>query len=185
MVATAPKLFTVEDLLEMAGDVRCELIEGRLVEMSPAHKRHGVITSRLDRRLGRYFDMHPEIGDVWTGDTGYVVHEQPDTVCVPDLAILTRAQVAFGEADDTPEYMPFAPAIPVEIKSPSNSEAEIAGKLSLYLGAGAREVWWVRPAQRTITVHRPDGSIDVLRMGDTLTTASLPGFQVDLSDLFA
>ena len=185
MVATAPKLFTVEDLLALPGEARVELIEGHLIEMSPAHKRHGVITSRMDRRLGRYFDAHAGTGDVWTGDTGFIVSQTPATVCVPDLAILSPEQLAFGEADETPEYMPFVPVIPVEIKSPNDTEAEIARKLSLYLEAGALEVWWVRPAHKTITIHRPDGSIDLLRVGDTLTSDVLPGFRLELGDLFA
>lgn len=185
MVATAPKPTSIEDLQALPGDLRVELIEARLVEMSPAHKRHGVITRRMDRRLGRYVDEHPDAGDVWTGDAGSIVDEIPATVCVPDLAILTRDQVAFGEADDTPEDMPFVPTILMEITSPNNSEAEFARKRSLYLGAGAREGWRVRPAHRTITIHRPDGSIDVLRVGDALTSDALPGFRLELSDLLA
>ena len=186
MVASAPtRLLTVEDLLRLSDEPRCELIEGELVELSPAHKRHGVIQNRFARRLGRYFDAHPDLGDVWVGDTGFVVGDALDTVCIPDAAVLTPEQSAYGEVDETPEYMPFVPLIPVEIKSPSNTEAQIAKKLSLYLAAGAREVWWVRPTQRTVTVHRPDGVIEVLRIGDTLVTDALPGFRMELSDLFA
>ena len=37
--------------------------------------------------------------------------------------------------------LPSAPAICVEVVSPSNSEAELAEKRMLYFDAGAREVW--------------------------------------------
>ena len=36
---------------------------------------------------------------------------------------------------------PRAPEICVEVKSPSNTEAEIQEKISLYFDAGAKEVW--------------------------------------------
>ena len=169
----------------MPDEPSCELIEGKLVELSPAHKRHGVIQNRFARRLGRYFDAHPDLGDVWVGGTGFVVGDASDTVCIPDAAVLTPKQAAYGEADEAPEYMPLVPLIPVEITSPSNTEAQIAKKLSLYLAAGAREVWWVRPTQRTVTNHRPDGVIDVLSVGDALTCDAFPDFRLELSDLYA
>ena len=184
MVSTQPKLVTVDDLLELPSDLRCELIEGHLVEMSPTQNAHIVVTSRLSRQLGRYFDDNPEMGDVWIGEGGYIVGRDPDTVAAPDLAIVSVDQAKQGSADGR-GFMPFAPIIPVEIKSPNDTEAEIARKLSLYLEAGALEVWWVRPAHKTITIHRPDGSIDLLRVGDTLTSDILPGFRLELGDLFA
>ena len=36
---------------------------------------------------------------------------------------------------------PHAPEICVEVRSPSNTEAEIREKVALYFDAGAREVW--------------------------------------------
>jgi Uma2 family endonuclease len=59
-------------------------------------------------------------------------------VRVADVAWLTTAKYkAFGE--ETP--YPTAPDICVEIMSPSNTWAEMHMKASLYLEAGAKEVW--------------------------------------------
>ena len=184
MVATAPKLFTVEDLLELPGDVRCELIEGELVELSPTQEAHVVVASRLNEELVVYFRSHREIGALWIGEGGYIVRRGPDTVLAPDLAVVGVDQTQ-GRGPRGTGFLSFVPMIPVEVKSPSDSEARIARRLALYLEAGAREVWWARPTNQTITVHRPDGPIDLLRVGDALTSHLLPGFRLELSDLFA
>ena len=175
---------TIEELLELPGDVRCELIEGQLIEMSPTQEAHVVATSRLNRKLAVYVDGHPEIGDLWTGDGGYIVARNPDTVLVPDLAIVSPEQ-ATGRTTDGRGFLPFVPMIPIEIKSPSDREAEIARRLGLFLKAGAREVWWIRPAEKSILIHRPDGPVELLREGDTLMSELLPGFSLAVADLFA
>jgi len=184
MVAVAPKLFTAEDLLELSGDTRFELIEGQLVEMSPTQESHVMVTSRLSRALGRYFDANPDRGDVWVGSGGYIVMRSPDTVTEPDLCIVSADQAA-GRSGRGNGYMPFAPMIPVEVKSPNDTEPEIAKKLGLYLAAGVVEVWWARPMHGTVAIYRPDGMIELLREGDALSSDVLPGFQIELRELFA
>lgn len=184
MAVTAPTLFTIEDLLELPGNTRYELIEGQLVEMSPTQESHIKVTSRLSRALGRYFDEHPDRGDVWVGSGGYIVMRGPDTVTEPDLCIVSTAQAA-GRSGRGMGYMPFAPMIPIEVKSPNDTEPAIARKLGLYLAAGVTEVWWARPIQGTVTIHRPDGMIELFRLGETLQTDALPGFRMELNDLFA
>jgi Uma2 family endonuclease len=74
--------------------------------------------------------------------------------------------------------------IAIAVKSPSDREAEIARQLGLYLEGGAQEVWWVRPAERTVAIHRLDDPLELLRSGDTLTTDALPGFALPLAAVF-
>ena len=175
---------TVEDLIKMPGDVRCELIDGELVELGLTQEAHVVVTSRLNEELVVYFRSHREIGALWVGEGGYIVRRNPDTVLAPDLSIVGVDQLR-GRGPQGTGFLTFVPVIPVEVKSPSDTEARIARRLARYLEAGVSEVWWARPAHQTITVHRPDGAIDLLRVGDTLTSHLLSGFRLALSDLFA
>lgn len=176
-------LKTIEDLLELSGDVRCELIEGRLVEMSPTQEQHGEVASQLNMALVLYLHEHP-IAKLRIGEAGYIVERNPDTVLVPDLAVISLEQWA-QRSKDGRGYYQFVPMIVVEVKSPSDREGEIARRLGLFLTGGAQEVWWVRPDEKSITIHRPDGPIDLLREDDTLTSELLPGFALPVVDLFA
>jgi len=54
-----------------------------------------------------------------------------------------------------------------------------------YLAAGVDLVWVVRPPLRSIRVHRADGSIATLHVGDSLDGETvLPGFTSAVADLF-
>jgi Uma2 family endonuclease len=121
---------------------------------------------------------------VYGGEVGYVIRRDPQTVLVPDLAIVTEAQAGeLRSAGD--DFAPFAPRMAIEVKSPSDRESKIALKLALYLEAGVQEVWWVRPETRQVSVHRPDAAPRVLEVDQALESAKLPGFRLDLSALFA
>jgi Uma2 family endonuclease len=61
-----------------------------------------------------------------------------DGVKVPDVTWTSPPRAAqFGEASAAP----FAPEICVEVRSRSNTDAEMAEKRALYFEAGAEEVW--------------------------------------------
>jgi Uma2 family endonuclease len=181
MVAT--KQATLADLQELDGDLRVELIEGEIVDMSPAGSRHGGVIRALQRRLDAYLDQQTEI-EMYGGDIGYVVGRDPDSVLGPDLVLVTNAQKRLlVEAEDA--FAPLAPLIAIEVKSPSDREAMIARKTAIYLAAGVQEIWWVRPKERQIGVHRPDAAPRILHEGDILESPDLlPGFSLPLTSLF-
>jgi Uma2 family endonuclease len=55
-----------------------------------------------------------------------------------------------------------------------------------YLAAGVRLVWVVNPPNRSIRVHRPDGTVTDLRQADDLTGEDvLAGFRCGVAELFA
>ena len=114
------------------------------IEMSPASTRH----ARLQAALAFQLALHlPQ---------GVVLTECPvatdEGVRVPDVA-WASAEFAARHGDATP--LPQAPEICVEVRSPSNSDEEMAMKTRAYLGAGAVEVWELSEAGelRILNVH--------------------------------
>ena len=103
-----------------------------VIEMSPASNRHGMAQARIARRLAEQLAQGEAIVEcsILTSDG----------VRVPDVAWASSAFIA-RYADTTP--FPQAPEICVEVRSPSNTDAEMALKTRLYLEAGAVEVWIV------------------------------------------
>jgi Uma2 family endonuclease len=61
------------------------------------------------------------------------------------------------------------------------------GTVQSWLKAGVRVVWVVDPASRTVTVHRNDAAVRLLRDGDVLRGDDdvLPDFVVPLPELWA
>ena len=55
----------------------------------------------------------------------------------------------------------------------------------MYYDAGVREIWWVRPRQKTLTRYWPDREPVVLGAEDTLADVdALPGFSMRVGDAF-
>jgi Uma2 family endonuclease len=83
-----------------------------------------------------------------------------------------------------------APALVVEILSPSTRRRDLGIKRQLFDRGGVREYWIVDPKAFEVTVYRrmPDGAFPKaaqLTAGDTLTTPLLPGFALSVTKLFA
>ncbi len=122
---------------------KIELNRWGRIEMSPASNQHGAvqsdITAELRRRRG-----------------GRVIAEcsiqTEDGVRVADVAWISNKRLKeLGWV--TP--FPKAPELCVEIKSPSNSWAEMHVKAGHYLQAGALQVWVVTLEGKR-TVIKPD-----------------------------
>jgi len=81
-----------------------------------------------------------------------------------------------------------APDIVVEILSPGNNAKELKNKFDIYEEAGVQEYWIVSPQNKTFLVNTlVDGHYVTARpmaSGDFVTTPVLPGFLLDLKELF-
>jgi Uma2 family endonuclease len=111
---------------------KIELNAYGVIEMSPASNRHGMKQAAIAQALGLQLP------------NGQAFVECSIATCegvrVPDVAWASAAFMArHGEV--TP--FPTAPEICVEVRSPSNTDAEMAFKTQLFLDAGAVEVWIV------------------------------------------
>ena len=93
-----------------------------------------------------------------------------------------------------PENCPFPRIVPdfiVEIKSPSNSNAELTNKIDLFLEHGARLAWYIDGESRTIIKFRPGQEPETLNDPKYIDGDDdvLPGFRFAVRerifDLFA
>ena len=132
---------------------------GQLV-MSPAKNVHafyqGRISAMLERELGGHTYAECSVAT-------------PEGVKVPDVAWCSEDFLARYAFEDP---YSVAPEICVEIKSPSNAEAELMNKVHLYLDAGAIEVWLV-DAKGIVRVHDKSGPLSASRFAVDVTTIAL------------
>ncbi|HEX3935244.1 MAG TPA: Uma2 family endonuclease, partial [Puia sp.] len=82
-----------------------------------------------------------------------------------------------------------APDIVVEILSPGNNKKELQNKYEIYEESAVREYWIVVPQEKTFLkyVLMEDGKFQASRLlttGDDITTPILPGFVLNLTELF-
>lgn len=111
---------------------KVELNKFGQILMSPASNKHGIIQNRVAREIE---------------------HEKQNGVVIIECSILTSegvkvADVAWASDEFIQKFgeitpFPKSPEICVEIKSPTNTKAEMEEKIRLYLEKGALEVWIV------------------------------------------
>ena len=181
-MVTALKLITAEELLVMPRGEghRYELLRGVLVEKMATGDPHGESVTRIAVALELYSDAN-DYGVVRSGEPGYRLERDPDTVRAPDVAWIAPGRIPPG----TQGYPELAPDLAVEVKSPSNSYAELAAKAGMWLSYGSREVWVADPERVTITVYRPYQEPLILGEDDTLAGGDLlPGFSTPVWRLF-
>jgi Uma2 family endonuclease len=182
-MATRTRL-TAEDLWRMpAADVRRELVNGEVVEMSPVSVLHGRISGRIYRRLAEHAERLGA-GEALVGDVGFILDlpGDPERVRASDVAFVARERL--GTERPARGFFRGAPDLAVEVLSPSDHSVDVQRKVRDWLEGGARLVWVVAPEAGTATVYRADGSARLVRERDSLEGEDvLPGLQIPLADV--
>jgi Uma2 family endonuclease len=174
-------LLTGEELFRLGDFGSCELIDGRVVPMSPTGHLH----ARLEARLSGVFLDYAEQSGEWevlTGEVGIYVRRNPDTIRAADLALISKERY---RSCQSPSYLDVAPEVIVEILSPDDRWLGVMEKLSDYFAAGVERVYVLDPRKRQIFAYRSITSLVLLEEGEVLEDPELlPGFRLALADLF-
>jgi Uma2 family endonuclease len=175
-------LVTAEELARLPDDgYRYELVEGRLVRMSPVTFDHGRVVLRMGFLLSRHLEQHPS-GVVGT-EIGFKLTSNPDTVRGPDIAFLKNERVpSRGERG----YFKGSPDLVIEVLSPEDRPRETRQKIDGYIERGVSLVVVIDPGDKTATIFRPTtakvtltSETDVVDLGDVI-----PGFRCQLREIF-
>lgn len=176
-----PALLTGEELAAMGDIGPCELIEGRIVRVSPTRPKHGRYEYRIARALGDFVDTH-RLGEVQVGEVGIYTRRNPDTVRAADILFISRERLAQATPDG---FFDVAPELVVEILSPDERWSYMKKKLREYFDIGVKIVLVVDPDERAVSAYRSLTDIREFGENDTLTVEDvLPGFSVPVADLF-
>lgn len=160
---------------------RIELLEGRIVEMSPIGGEHGDTAADLVVALAGPIRGTPALAEEFRVSTAVTLKIGQDSAPEPDVLVARRRN---GR-----KYYEAADAVLVIEVSVSTRDNDLTIKSPMYARAGIPEFWIVEPEIRLVRVFRdprPDGS-----WGDeTVVTegAVTPLFsdkvRVDLAELF-
>ena len=181
-------LYTYADYFRWQFEERVELIKGKVFATSPApFQYHQVLAGKIHLALGNF--LHKSTCKVFfapfdvrlprksNNDEDIITVLQPDLCVICDKTKLADIRGCLG-----------APDIVVEILSPSNSTKELKYKYEVYEEAGVKEYWAILPQEQTMMVYTlVSGAFTSSRLmvaGDMVTSSLLPGFSLDLKELF-
>jgi Uma2 family endonuclease len=179
---TVTSAITGEELLAMGDIGPCELIDGRIVPMSPTGGEHGAIESALAAALRRFVQQH-RLGLVMTGEVGVYTQRRPDRVRGAGIIFLSKERWAEGPPRG---FLEVAPDLVVEIMSPNDRWQDVRQKLAEYFAVGVRWMWIVEPENRTVLVCHSSTDLQQFGEADTLVgEGTLEGCSLALAELFA
>ena len=181
---TLKKLFTAEELIRLpTNGRRLELVKGRVYEMAPAGGRHGHAANRAAVRLTVHVDA-AGLGHIFTAETGFLIHIDPDTVRAPDVSFVSISRLPLNDIPDG--YIDLAPDLVVEVVSPNDRRREVQEKVDEWLNVGVRLVWVLYPATRSASIYRSLNDVTHLTADEFLDGEDVvPGFLCRLGELFA
>lgn len=181
--AGPPRLMTGEEFVLLDGHEQMALIDGVPVpEPDMPSVTHGEICLNVGGEL-RQFVKANKLGRVCGNDTSIRLRRNPDTVRGPDVCYFSTAQMPAGQRLEG--VTDVIPDLVVEVRSPSNTWAQLLAKTAAYLEAGVTAVMVVVPDDETATVYRRDEFHQTFHNGDVIELPDvLPGFALPLKHLF-
>ena len=180
--------YTYADYMQWKFRERLELFRGRIYKMGAPNTQHQVVGGKLYNEFYNYlkrktcqvfiapFDIRLPIKNK-KKDNEITTVVQPDVCIVCDPSKVDERGVC------------GAPDLVIEILSPGNSKKEVRDKYELYEEAGIKEYWIVNPTEQNLVVFllTAEGKFGNGKMytgGDKLETAVVPGFSIDVTEIF-
>jgi Uma2 family endonuclease len=156
-----------------------EIINDELVEKPAMGFESSWVVTRLTVILDHYCSERAN-GVTVSGEAGYRCFPgKPRQVRKPDVSVILCDPATFVPPRKTYRS---APDLVVEVVSPNDTVYDLDTKVQEFLTAGTKLVWVVNPQLRTVLIHRPDGSLQLLTDPAELTGENvLPGFATPLA----
>lgn len=183
-LAARPRM-TAEEFAEQYAGKRVEFLFGKVVEPPMPFQFHGVVCNWASFYVTQHV-LANGLGHVTTNDSFVRVPTPADPekvrgadVCFFSYARVPRGRFPRGLVDVSPELV-------VEVKSPSDTWAEIYRKVGEYLANDVLAVIVFDDETRSATVFRPARRQQLFEEADTLAVPDvLPGWAVPVAHFFA
>lgn len=158
-----------------------ELIDGEIVEKTMPGSMHGGTVGEMLIELGLFLRTQPIARMETEVRHADVDHEW---VFLPDISVTKRdRRPPRGEESGPIEVMPD---LAIEVLSPDDRPGRVARRIEYYLRSGVTLIWIVDPEDESVAVFERGAASRDVRSPDKLSGAPvLPGFELDLGDLFA
>ena len=177
-VSTHP--VTVEEfrnLPEDSGPVYHELRHGEVVAVTRPKLKHYILQVRLRDLLKA---IAPP-GSLLEYEVAFRALPEYE-LRVADVAYVSRQR---WQATDREGYLQGAPALVIDILSPSNTAAEIYDKEKVCLENGSQQFWVVDADRRQVKVSTPDARTVTYRPGEEIPLSVLGASRLAVDEIFA
>ncbi len=156
--------------------------EGRLL-VTPTGGESGRRSAEVLYQLSDW-NRRAALGYVFDASAGF--HLPDGSLLCPDASWVERSRWETLSPAERAGFPPLCPDAVFEVRSPSDTAAELREKMRTYLANGARLAVLVDPEERAVEVYRPGAAAEVHR--DPAFVAldpELPGCLLELQPVFS
>ena len=148
-----PELITLEQYEALPEDVRAEVFDGVVYNMSSPTQIHQSILTELLVTIRNYLKKKNGGCQVFPAPFDVKLSDKPLTIVQPDIMIVCNKDKLDGKrCNGAPDFI-------IEIVSLGNPSDDYVRKLYYYQNYGVREYWIVDPRRKTVTVNYFEGNI--------------------------
>jgi Uma2 family endonuclease len=163
------------------GDRWIELVEGRLVRLSPPDERHGNVVRNLSKSLCAALRKDGVLFPCF--ELGLHVARDPDTVRCPAMSCFTRGgglnELDLLVTDRRPELV-------IEVASSNDRREAMSERVEGYLEWGVAHLWVFDPVSEHVHVYAAGDRPRMLKPTEFLSGGTIvPAFGAIVGELFA
>lgn len=160
-------LVTIEERDQLPEEVRTELIDGVLYDMSAPSLTHQMVCRLVFRQLDDCAEASEKDCVALFAPVDVVLAEDPATVLQPDLIVTCRENIERSRARwKKLQKHQGAPEFVMEVLSSSTRKKDIGIKYLKYLESDVKEYWIVDPDSRKVIVYNLSAIRDEENHGD-------------------
>ncbi len=171
------------ELCQLNQELRIERTAlGELLIMSPASSDSGARNASLTGQLWLW-NRTTGLGQVFDSSAGFIFAN--GAMRAPDAAWIRRERWKALPLSQRQKFAPISPDFVVELKSPSDKLEDLQNKMQEYIENGVLLGWLIDPMQRRVWIYKPGTEIVMLENHRSLSDPLLPGFELELEEIFA
>jgi Uma2 family endonuclease len=158
--------------------------EGKLIVMSPTGSQSGKFNMSLAFQVELWNRNAGNPGVVFDSSTGFKLSN--GATRSPDVSWIELARWNSLTAKQQRGFAPIDPDFVIELMSPTDELLELQHKMEEYISCGVRFGWLINPDERQVEIYRVGQDKEVLLRPISISGEHcLPGFTVDLAEIFA
>ncbi len=155
---------------------------GELIIMPPTGGDTGERNAEITMQL-RWWAKQDKTGATFDSSTGFRLPN--DAIRSPDAAWVSYERLNKLTQEQRRGFMPLCPDFVIELRSPSDSLADLQGKMREYIENGAKLGWLLDTERKRAYIYRPDEVVQEVENPVVLSAAPvLADFALDLREVW-
>ncbi|MDJ0719651.1 MAG: Uma2 family endonuclease [Prochloraceae cyanobacterium] len=156
--------------------------DGELIIMPPTGEETERKNAEISGQL-YVWNKQAQLGLAFNSSAAFILPNGAERS--PDASWVKKFRWSALTVEQQQSVIPLCPDFVIELKSKGDSLKDLQDKMNEYIDNGAQLGWLIVPDTKTIYIYQKDGAVEVFQnLVKVSVDTLLPGFELDLTDIF-